>query len=175
MITEGSDGLSRGLWITPCRNGVLSSSYIPEIFRPAPHNTNVIKWIVNVSGSPRTPKWVNHLRRLHHKIAIGACIFFTPPPHVARQVINSALSYWVEAPQDTSMFFLIPAILQHEWGRVNKYIIVLGVFQPDELPFLDALHSTIPLILLSLPCYIPTVTHRLGSTFRPTQDNWHTR
>ena len=27
MILEGSDGLSRGLWITPCKNGILSSAY----------------------------------------------------------------------------------------------------------------------------------------------------
>ena len=175
MILEGSDGLSRGLWITPCKNGILSSAYIPKHFRAAPHGKDIFDWIVHISGCPDTPRWVNHMRPLHHKIIIGTCTFFTPPPHVARQVINAALSYWVEAPQRTSIFFLIPGILQHEWGRVNKYINVLGVFPSDTLPFFNTLHSTIYLNFLSLPNYIPAVTHRLDSTTEPTPDNWHVR
>ena len=175
MIAEGSDGLSRGLWISPCQHGTMSSVYLSGIFRSAPHDPVIIEWLVKVSGAHKTPKWVNHLRPLHHKLILGNSTLFTPPPHVARQVINAVLGYWVEDPRHTSAFFLIPGILQNEWGRVNKHMSNLGIFQPESLPFNLTLHSTIPLTLLSLPCFIPTVTHRLDSSPRPSYDNWHVK
>ena len=147
MILEGSDGLSRGLWISPCRGGTLSSEYVPSIFRPAPHNAQVAESIALVSGSHQVPKWVNHLRPLHHKIIVNKCTFFTPPPQVARQIMNDALSYWVEVPRTTSIFFLIPRVLQHEWGRVNRHMITVGIFDPVDLPFRNSLLSTMSLTL----------------------------
>ena len=175
MVYEGSEGLSQELWISPCQHGIMSSTYISSIFRSAPHGPDVVKWLIQVSGSSKTPKWVNHLRPLHHKVILGNYTFFTPPPQVARQVINTVLGYWVEDPQRTSSLFLIPSILQNEWGRVNKHMINLGVYQPDALPFNLTLHSTIPLTLLSLPCFIPTISHRLDSSSQPSYDKWHVR
>ena len=161
MIEEGSDGLSRGIWISPCRNNMLSSGHIRAILRPAPHTPEVIQWIQNITNLTDKIHYVNYQRPLYYNKILGRTILVTPPPHVARQIMNSVLCYWVEAPCTTSVFFLLPGIYQHSWGRVNKYIDVVGTFHPRTLPFRSLLFSNIPLTLLYLPPFVPSNATRL--------------
>ena len=166
MIEEGSDGLSRGIWISPCRNSLLSSGHVRAILRAAPHTPAVIRWVRETTNVTRDVHYVNCLRPLCHKKILGRTILVTPPPHVARQIMNSVLCYWVEAPCTTSVFFLLPSIYQHSWGRVNKYIDVIGTFHARDLPFCSLLFSNIPLTLLYLPPFIPSNTTRLDQPAR---------
>jgi hypothetical protein len=41
---------------------------------------------------------------------------------------------WVEQAQETSAIFVIPHILQRNWGNLSKYILDIGTFYPTELP-----------------------------------------
>ena len=48
MIEEGSDGLSRDLWISPSRTTLLSRDHIRHLFYSAPHGPEVKLWIQKV-------------------------------------------------------------------------------------------------------------------------------
>jgi hypothetical protein len=51
-------------------------------------------------------------------------------PLVARQSMNQAITLWVESPLDSEHFFLVPRVLQGEFGRVKKRIALVGQFHP---------------------------------------------
>jgi hypothetical protein len=47
-------------------------------------------------------------------------------PTVARQAISTALSAWVESPLNSSHLFLVPRVMQRDFGRLNRHIQFLG-------------------------------------------------
>lgn len=173
MISEGSDGLSRGLWASSSRNPALSCDHVRSVFQSAPSNNDVIKWLTTVVTVPEKITYMNYLKPFHHKTILNWTTFFNPSPQVARQVINYVLNYWVEAPQTTSALFLLPSVLQHEWGRANKNVILVGTFHPKSLPFSPMCSSSVPLTLLFLPKFKPSLSPRLDSHAGHSSDNWH--
>ena len=175
MIEEGSDGLSRDLWISPSRTTLLSRDHIRHLFCSAPHGPQVKLWIQKVIGITQDINHVNYLRPLHYKKVINKTTLFTPPPHVTRQILNTVLCYWVEAPLTTSAIFFLPNVYQHDWGRVNKYITHVGTYHPRDLPFTSLLSYQVPLTLLFLPPFIPCTTHRVDSLAERTSNDWHAR
>ena len=56
-------------------------------------------------------------------------------PSFARQAILQALSVWVEAPTSVGHIFLVPRLLQRDYGRLSKFVIHLGQFTDLPLPF----------------------------------------
>jgi hypothetical protein len=59
---------------------------------------------------------------------------WNPSPELAHQAITSFLDLWVERSATTSALFLVPRILQRDWGFLSKHVIELGVFDPRDLP-----------------------------------------
>lgn len=174
MIEEGTDGLSRGMWISPSRNVFLSRDFVTAIFNPAPHTPEVLDWVKSVADISGPIKHINHMRPLHFSKLIGKTTFFTPPSHITRQFMNAFLGYWVEAPTTTSAFFLIPNVYQHDWGRVSKHALSLGTFHPRDLPFSSLLSSCLPLTLISFQKFTPR-SNRLDAGSKHTHNNWHVR
>lgn len=70
------------------------------------------------------------------------------PSHVARQILNAVLCYWVKAPCTTSSIFFLPNVYAPDWGKVNKYITHVGTYYPRDFPFTSLLSSQVPLTLL---------------------------
>jgi hypothetical protein len=51
-------------------------------------------------------------------------------PFVAQRAIRCALMSWVESPLDSDNVFLVPRVLQRNYGQVNKNVNLLGQFHP---------------------------------------------
>jgi hypothetical protein len=64
-------------------------------------------------------------------------------PTVARQAFSMTALAWVESPLDSSHLFIIPRVMQRDFGLVNRHIRYLGQFDPKEIPF------------ESHPCHVP--------------------
>ena len=66
---------------------------------------------------------------------LNAYVFWCPSPSFARQAILQALSIWVENPTQSGHVFLIPRILQRDFGRLSKFVVFHGQLTDMPLPF----------------------------------------
>ena len=146
MIEQGSDGLSRGLWFAPERR---PTGINQLLFNPVPYSQNLGRWALKQAGWPERP-WLHldfrtetSLERIQGRITI-----WTPPPECARQVLVGFLQKWVQTPMDSGALFLVPRILQLQWGRVCRYVQEIGVFQSNLLPQPYCFDSHLPFVLL---------------------------
>ena len=87
--------------------------------------------------------------------SIGAStMMWTPTPKIGHQALVHFLDYWVENATKTDALFLIPWILQQDWGHLSKHIHEVGTFNPYALPWGCCYNSLIPFCLLYCPCYV---------------------
>jgi hypothetical protein len=80
IITEGTDGLSRGIWISSLHNKPRRRELLAEIFAPVPFTPDLGKWVMNEVGFP--PRFDNILDTL---------TIWAPPREVASQLIYALL------------------------------------------------------------------------------------
>jgi hypothetical protein len=83
--------------------------------------------------------------------------FWTPSPELARQAICTFLDAWVEDPLITAGIFVIPRVMQRDWGYLSKHILEVTVLYPRELPYALQYDSQIPLVVLYIPRYVRTL------------------
>jgi hypothetical protein len=156
MILQGADGLSRGIWMSA--DHLLRSSVEESrlTLGALPFNVILGAWALQRAGFPPTTEY-NHItdsaewswERIGDQISI-----WNPSPELAHQAITAFLDLWVERSSTTSAIFLIPRILQRDWGFLSKHVVELGVFDPRELPWGCRSPSLIPFCLLVVPRYI---------------------
>jgi hypothetical protein len=135
MITQGTDGQSRGLWVSPLAQ--TTRDVTADLFRPAPPSDLLMHWLLKLTASPFAPEeyhWESDLSSWHSHDLIHHHCLWTLSPTIARQGMMAAVFAWIESPSDSSHFFLIPRLLQREFGRVNKHILLLGQFMDAPLP-----------------------------------------
>ena len=174
MIHQGTDGLSRGLWLAPeCRLHGINQ----HLFQAVPYTTALGSWAVTMVGLRPSTVWqpvtFTHNWRdpsLKHGLSI-----WTPPPECARQAITTYLSLWVQCSYDTSAIFLIPRILQKQWSRIISHIRELGIFYPSLLPPQCAYEAYLPFVFLYLPPFHLTLSPRLDLPSPRKPKNWHHR
>jgi hypothetical protein len=76
---------------------------------------------------------------------------WTPSLEIGRQALAQFLDYWVENATETNAIFLIPQILQRDWGHLSKHIHKIGTFSPYSLPWSCRYNSLTPFCLLYCP------------------------
>jgi hypothetical protein len=150
MILQSSDGLSRGVWTSADR---LLRSSIEEsrlALGGVPYTVLLGEWARQVLGlAPGTP-----LEHQDDYSDWSSCRIlrqwsvWTPSPEVARQSIAHFLDIWVEEPWWTGGIFLIPRVLQKQWGFMSKSMVEWGVYDPSSLPWGARYASLIPLVVV---------------------------
>jgi hypothetical protein len=120
-----------------------------------------------------------YLRKLYDKVhelegMFGKSMYFTEitlSPELVR-----FLDIWVEGPTKTSGIFLVPRIIQKDWGYICKHVLVLGEYYPGTLPEMCSYNSRIPFVLLYVPRYVRCLPlpSLVGSTPTPLHGKWHT-
>ncbi len=151
MITQGTDGLSRGMVL---QSFAASDGILPllNIWRPAECSPALLAWALATANVPNTYRlrpWLFRqdlddwsLTPLLHRFT-----FWCPSPHFGKQCILQALAAWVESPFDSGHLFLIPRIMQRDFGRVHKHVKFIGVFWDVPLTFTPV----VPFLLFYLP------------------------
>jgi hypothetical protein len=172
MIDQGTDGLSRGLWLAPERR---VAGINQRLFDPVPYTAALGDWVCHTLHLP--PQDLQHLSyecptatdRIYNSITI-----WTPPPECARQVIGGYLRKWVQDPAHAHGIFLIPRILQRQWGRVARYVVEVGVYLPHALPPQCCYESHLPFVLLHIPPHKLTLRRdRMELPARSQPQGWH--
>jgi hypothetical protein len=173
MIIQGTDGLSRGLWLAPERRPYGLNQ---EVFLPLPFNQGIGQWACDQLG------WNPHYHHIDADSSWdprsfrGRLTIWNPSAEWARQALSVFIRSWIQSPWDTAAIFLIPRILQRRWGRVCRYIKELGVFHGNLLPEYCSFEAHLPFVFLYIPCHISVLgKSRLGETSIGDCPNWHKR
>jgi hypothetical protein len=158
IITEGTDDLSRGIWLSPLHQRPSQKALLAEIFAPLPHSPDVTAWAVNQAGYAA---WPCHYRSWNCVWDPTECFdrltLWCPPPEVASQLLYFLLQVYVERPQTTAMLIVLPRTLQRKWSRPSRHVVELGVYQRAVVPFINRTFLTIPVILLLIPFHYRTL------------------
>ena len=188
MIQEGTDGLSRGIWINPWHDSVTREELLCHIFAPLPPNEFLINTYVHQhlldwhSAAPGYllpkgwPAWSlqawdtpPHLLDLRGRFTV-----WFPPPELARQTIINMLEAFVEAPLTTSALFFIPRILPGCWKGLSKCLHELQPIYPHLTPLFPGPLLPIPVTVLYLPRHHRTCQPRnVDPSPPPPGARWH--
>lgn len=161
MIEQGADAQSRGLWLAPERR---PRGINQLLFNAVPFQDQFGAWLMSLVGQANQPyTHESYLHRTSMLDVLGRWTIWTPVPEGARQVIVAYLQSWVQASTTTGGIFVVPRILQKQWGRICRYVKEQGVFQAHMLPPSCAFPSHLPFVVL---CVFPHV-HTLR---RPRMD-----
>jgi hypothetical protein len=151
MITQGTDGLRRGIW--PNGFNTYFKSFAIEVFLPAFPYLSMTKWALShIEILEEHPPWCNvetdtslwELNKLMHTNT-----FWVLSPRAARQGFTDAIMAWLESTWDSSHLFLVPRIQQRSLGRVNKHVEFIGKFK--EIPWGRTHSPLFPFVLYYLP------------------------
>ena len=179
MIVQGTDGLSRGMWIAPERLARSSLDESMLTLEAVPFSPALGRWVLHLTGySPWTP--------YHHHTGVSEwswdTIFqqlsiWTPAPELGRQSLGHFMDCWVERAHETSAIFVIPRILQRDWGNLSRHIFDVGTFYPIDLPSDCRFPSLIPFCILHIPCFVRSLPPlRLESApSSGRHEGWHKR
>jgi hypothetical protein len=181
MILQSSDGLSRGVWASADR---LLQSSIEEsrlALGCVPYTPLLGEWARALLGlavgtelehQGDTTDWAPH--RILRRWSV-----WTPSPEVARQAVAHFLDVWVEEPWITGGIFLIPRILQRQWGFMSRSLVEVGTFTPSTLPWGARYESLIPFVVVACFPHIRRLPPSEGTDGmeRPTiarnVERWH--
>jgi len=150
MILQGTDGLSRGVDMQQLssNNG---NSLIPLLWQPAPATNQILQWVISILPplfDVSTP-WIilSDFSNWSRTTFVGRSVMWCISPNFARQAILQALAAWVESPTDSGHIFIVPRILQRDFGRLSKFVVYGGQYTNLPLPFTPLL----PFVVYFLP------------------------
>jgi hypothetical protein len=177
MIYEGTDGLSRGMWLAAerlMRSSITESSLA---LGGVPFSKELGKWALEAVGYSRNSEYELHttLGEWAFENIYGKISLWVPVPEIARQAIVRFLDIWVEGATITSGIFIVPRVIQKDWENLSKHIITVGEIYPCKLPAECTYYSQIPLVLLYVPFYVRALPPNSLVEYSPTPTHarWH--
>jgi len=150
MIRQGSDNLSRGVWVTPLNTSF--ENVAAAVFRPAPPSVPLLSHVVSLSGSPLPTsvwEWRTDLDDWRTSTMVGRHVVWSLSPSLARQGISAGVAAWVESPWNSSHIFIVPRVTPRAYGRVNRHVLFLG--QVHDLPLPADFDPLVPFFVFYLP------------------------
>jgi hypothetical protein len=176
IITQSTDGLSRGIWYSPLHEHPPQTIILHDIFAPLGFSDDVGDWARSQAGIPPSTEW--HFRHWdapwEFASVANRLTIWTPPPEVAAQLLHFLLLSYVEASASTSCLLLIPRILQLRWSRMSRIVLTIGIYQRSFIPLYCHSVLTIPVVLLYIPCHVRALPiHRLDSSALTTRQRLH--
>lgn len=161
MIREGTDGLSRGVTLQPFYE-YEGNTLLPLLWRPAIPSNSLLLWALNKLGTQweSKSKWIfqTDYSNWSRGLMIGHNILWCVSPGFGKQAILQALYTWVETPTICGHIFIIPRILQREFGRVSKFVLFQGQYNDLPLPF----SPLVPFVLFYIPPFNRLREHHLN-------------
>lgn len=146
LIQQGTDGLSRGVWMSYHNWDRTPENITNGIFSAVQPTTAQWNGLLHLAGAPQsTPIWPSHQPPQPDQI-LHRWTAFHPSPETARQAIIFFIETWVESPYDTGGVFIIPRVLTASWHFISKHVQEIAVLAPE-----DVYHPTglpIPSVLL---------------------------
>jgi hypothetical protein len=110
LITQGTDGLSRGVWCSPLHDRPDQGAILESVFAPLPHSSQLTAWACcEARMSPQHHyHHVNWASGWEPSQVIKKHTIWTPPPEIAPQLLYDLLTSYTAAPLETSFLCVIP-------------------------------------------------------------------
>jgi hypothetical protein len=154
MITQGTNGLIRGIWANGFNTYFKFSAV--EVFLPDLPALSLIQWVpIHIGLHEEYAPWWNietYTSSWEPKNLMHTNTFWVISPGVARKYFTAAIMAWVEPPWDSSHLFLVPRIQQRSFGHVNKHVEFTGQFK--EIPWGRAHSPLVPFVMYYLPPFL---------------------
>ena len=159
MIQEGTDGLSRGVPIQAL-NKYKGNLLLPLLWRPAIPSSTLLSWaqkqLDHSWNSCNEWMYQTDYSDWSRSRMLGHNCLWCVSPGFAKQAILQALYTWVETPTECGHIFIIPRILQREYGRVSKFVLFHGQHTDLPLPF----EPLVPFVLFYIPPFDRHLVYR---------------
>jgi len=180
MIEQGTDALSRGVWVSPFHHKIDHQTINAAIFAPLEFDPLLVANLIGRFQLPE-PHWFHYPwdQPWDATRVFDNCTIWFPPPEVARQVIIFVLESWVERPLSTSAVFVVPRTLSGHWRGLSRHLQELCLIQSEDWEFKPRPLLPIPVMVLYLPRHVrkltPTLSHdtRVDTTSLPPNSAWH--
>ena len=138
MIAQGTDGLSRGVGMQTLASNP-SNGLIPLLWRAAPGTPSILHWALTTLPPifPTSTPWLyqTDFSDWSRSPMIGRSVLWCLSPSFARQGFLQAIASWIESPTKGCHIFIVPRILQRDFGRLSKFIVFGGQYTNLPLPF----------------------------------------
>ena len=126
MIAQGTDGLSRGIWMSPLHEAIDSRALHVALFSAVSHTEGWRDYLASLTPQvtwPSQPLLLEWNDQWNKSLVLQSdfTVMF-PPPEMAAQAITFFLDAWVESPLQRQAIFVIPRILQRSWTGISKHI-----------------------------------------------------
>jgi hypothetical protein len=156
IITEGTDGLSRGIWISALHDKPNRRELLAEIFAPVPFTPEVGQWVMHEVGFPLLTPWHHRSWDLEWRAGniFDRLTIWAPPSEVALQLLYALLQLYVERPLTTPMIHILPRVIQRRWSRASRHVLEIGCYPRNTLPLVHHSSLTIPVIVLYIPFHV---------------------
>ena len=153
LIRQGTDGLSRGVWVSALQDRIPSRELLDMALAPIRFAPRWMDWLQAVYPlhpfSPKpyqdahTPWNASHVRGRH--------TIWTPRPEVAAQTISFVLKAWIEQPHTSSAVFVVPRVLTRDWQHLSRHVVTVGIFSPGDCP---VIHHLLPVVVLFMAPFV---------------------
>ena len=175
MIDQGTDGLSRGIWMSALQGLQDSHELTQAVFDPLRFDPLLVESYVSrfcLADKYTYCDWnsVWDARDYFHRLTV-----WFPPPEIARQVITFMLESWSECPLTTSSLFFVPRTVPAFWWGLSRHLVELPSIYPHLTPLRCQPRLPIPIVVLYLPPHersLPT-KDRLARPPMAANAFWH--
>ena len=124
---------------------------LPLLWRPAVPSCPLLTWsqekINKVWGSHKDWIFQTDFSDWARSKILGHNCLWCVSPGFAKQAMLQSLYAWVECPTKCGHIFVIPRILQREYGRISKFVLFQGQHTDLPLPF----KPLVPFLLFYIP------------------------
>jgi len=160
LITQGTDGLSRGVWMTPFHPHLDNSRLTQAIFAPVTFHSSLVR--------DHCPLFIDSVHSWTYRcwkqpwmasLCFNQTTIWCPPPEVASQLLAFLLNSWVERPHTTGALLFVPRVMEASWRHLSRYVHELNVIYPHTMPLRFPPVLPIPIVLLYIEphtCSLPT-------------------
>jgi hypothetical protein len=179
MIQQGTDALSRGIWISPFQ-GLMDPARITQaVFDPFPFDPELVNFYVDqlpaLHHANREWRYCDWNKPWDPVFTFNRLTVWFPPPEIARQVLNFMLENWTECPLTTSGLFFIPRTAAAMWRGISRHLVELPTLYPHLTPLRFRPILPIPITVLYLPPHQRSLStvDRLARTPVSSLAKWH--
>ena len=162
IIRQGSDPLSRGLWLAPDPRRLSPREEIGRLFLPISISPPLLDWAcvrraaAGPSPAPRCWRHITWTDSWHASDLQNQATLWAPHPRIAAQAMAAMVLAWVESPFLTEALFLLPRICTREWKRAHKSFWEISFLRPGQVwgSIVPWQESQLPVVLVHLPPHI---------------------
>jgi hypothetical protein len=175
MIDQGTDGLSRGIWMTALQGLEDSGRLTQAVFEPLCFDPLLVESHLAKYHLPRQYVHCDWHATWDARVCFDRLSVWFPPPELARQVLTFMLETWAERPLTTSGLFFIPRTVPAFWWGLSRHLIELLPIYPHLTPLRYPPMLPIPIIVLYLPPHQRSLStkDRLAHSAVPANAFWH--